>query len=99
MSSQYEKKLRDIRKAEGYSQASFAELTGINIGTIKNYESGKREVGLSVIDRIIQLQQFKKYTMWLMTGDVAPEVGQISPALSPDGHESTTNHQKARKAG
>lgn len=99
MSSQYEKKLKDIRKAEGYSQASFAELTGINVGTIKNYESGKREVGLSVIDRIIHLEQFKKYTMWLMTGDVAPEIGQISPALSPDGLESTSNPPKGRKAG
>ncbi|MBI0277297.1 helix-turn-helix transcriptional regulator [Hafnia alvei] len=99
MSSEYDKKLKAIRKAEGYTQASFAELTGINIGTIKNYEVGKREVGLSVIDRILKLEPFKKYTMWLMTGDTAPEIGQISPALSPDGSNSISNHQKGQKAG
>lgn len=99
MSSEYEKKLKAIRIAEGHTQASFAELTGINVGTIKNYESGKREVGLSVIDRVLGTADFKKYMMWLMSDDIAPEVGQISPALSPDGSERISTRQSAKKAG
>ncbi|HIE1063570.1 TPA: helix-turn-helix domain-containing protein [Serratia marcescens] len=99
MSSDRGKKLKVIRESEGYSQAAFAELTGINIGVIKNYESGRIGAGLSVIDRVLETLDYKKYTMWLMTGDTAPEAGQISPALSPDGHESTTSNQKHQKVG
>lgn len=44
--------------------------------------------------KITSNPRFKKYTMWLMTGDVAPEIGQISPALSPDGLGSSSSPQK-----
>lgn len=54
------KKLKEIRKSEGLTQAEFADVTGINLGTIKNYESGKREVGLSVVDRVINSKGFRK---------------------------------------
>ncbi|EEP1512855.1 helix-turn-helix transcriptional regulator [Salmonella enterica] len=99
MSSSYEKKLREIRKSEGLTQAEFAEVTGVNIGTIKNYESGKREVGLSVVDRVIKSMDFEKYTMWLMTGKTNEAAGQISPSLSPDGREPTSPSQTFRKTG
>ncbi|EIX4509135.1 helix-turn-helix transcriptional regulator [Escherichia coli] len=99
MSSGYEKKLKEIRKSEGLTQAEFADVTGINVGTIKNYESGKREVGLSVVDRVINCEHFQKYTMWLMTGKANEAAGQISPALSPDGPESTSSSLKPRKTG
>ncbi|EJZ1563895.1 helix-turn-helix transcriptional regulator [Salmonella enterica] len=99
MSSSYEKKLREIRKSEGLTQAEFAEVTGVNIGTIKNYESGKREVGLSVVDRVIKSRDFEKYTMWLMTGKTNELAGQISPSLSPDGYDATSLSQKLHKTG
>ncbi|MGA6677902.1 helix-turn-helix domain-containing protein [Escherichia coli] len=99
MSSEYEKKLKEIRKSEGLTQAEFSDITGINLGTIKNYESGKREVGLSVVDRVINSRDFEKYTMWLMTGKTNEAAGQISPTLSPDGPESTSPSQKVRKTG
>ncbi|EAP9507724.1 helix-turn-helix transcriptional regulator [Salmonella enterica] len=99
MSSDYEKKLREIRKSEGLTQAEFADVTGVNIGTIKNYESGKREVGLSVVDRVIKSRDFEKYTMWLMTGKTNEAAGQISPSLSPDGLKHTSSSQTFRKTG
>ncbi|EFC3040725.1 TPA: helix-turn-helix transcriptional regulator [Escherichia coli] len=99
MSSGYEKKLKEIRKSEGLTQAEFADVTGINLGTIKNYESGKREVGLSVVDRVINSKDFEKYTIWLMTGKTNEAAGQISPSLSPDGPENTSSFQKSRKTG
>lgn len=99
MSSDRGKRLKEIREAEGYSQAGFAELTGINIGVIKNYESGRSGAGITVIDRIIETKDFRKYTLWLMTGDTNESAGQICPALSPDGPENTSKTQKANKAG
>lgn len=82
MSSRHQEKLKNIRIVEGLSQAAFAELTGINIGTIKNYEAGKREAGIKVIDKIISIDRFKKYTMWLMLDETNPALGQIAPSLS-----------------
>lgn len=99
MSSDRGKRLKEIREAEGYSQASFAELTGINIGVIKNYESGRSGAGISVIDRVIETKDFSKYTLWIMTGEANESAGQISPALSPDGQENTSDHLKGHKAG
>lgn len=99
MSSDYEKKLKEIRISEGLSQSALAELTGIHIGTIKNYELGKRGVGLNVIDQILKTKDFKKYTMWLMTGETHEAIGQISPSLSPDGPESTSKTQEISKTG
>ncbi|EBW6362560.1 XRE family transcriptional regulator [Salmonella enterica subsp. enterica serovar Oranienburg] len=99
MSSGYEKKLREIRKSEGLTQAEFADVTGVNLGTIKNYESGKREVGLSVVDRVLKARDFDKYTMWLMTDRTDDVAGQICPSLSPDGQERTSPSQKFRKTG
>ncbi|QDL32692.1 helix-turn-helix domain-containing protein [Serratia liquefaciens] len=99
MSSTLGDKVKAIRKSEGVSQSDFCELTGISISTVKKYETGVIEPGGATLMKITQHPRFKKYTMWLMTGDVAPEIGQISPALSPDGLESTSNLPKGQKAG
>jgi len=99
MSSNYGEKLKEIRNAEGLTQPALSELTGVSLGAIRNYETGQREVGLSVLDKIIKNERFSKYTLWLMTDQIAPESGQISPDLSPDGQEDTTNSQKIHKAG
>ena len=99
MSSDRGKRLKEIREAEGYSQAGFAELTGINIGVIKNYESGRSGAGITVIDRVIETKDFSKYTLWLMTGVANESAGQICPALSPNGQENTSYHLKGHKAG
>lgn len=99
MSSGYGEKLKELRKAEGLTQGGFSELIGIGLSTIKNYETGQKEVGLAVIDKIIKHPQFTKYALWLMTGNTAPESGQISPALSPDGQENISKNQNGLKAG
>ncbi|WP_250552416.1 DNA-binding transcriptional regulator, partial [Escherichia coli] len=40
LSIDYAKKLRQIRKAEGLTQKQFADITGLSLATIRNYESG-----------------------------------------------------------
>lgn len=94
------KKIREIRESEGLTREQFFELTGIPAGTQKYYETGRVEsVGSEVLMKITQHQQLKKYTMWLMTDEIAPEINQISPALSPDGQENISTNQKKSKAG
>ncbi|WLS78830.1 helix-turn-helix transcriptional regulator [Erwinia pyri] len=78
MSTIYGKKLRLIRIAEGLTQMQMRDLTGISLGSIKGYETG-REVGLSIIERIVSHTLFQKYTLWLMTGETAEKAGQVAP--------------------
>lgn len=99
MSSSYGEKLKEIRNAEGLTQPAFAELTGVSLGAIRNYETGQREVGLSVLDKIIKHERFTKYTLWLMSGHTAEEAGQVSPALSPDGQGTISKRQSDQKVG
>lgn len=87
--SDYGRKLRDIRKAEGLTQQSFSDLIGVGISTVKNYESGQKRAGLTIIERLLQIDDFQKYTLWLMIGKTSEPAGQISPALSHSGHEKT----------
>lgn len=99
MSRDHGKKLKDIRIAEGMTQRGFSEALGIGLGTIKNYETDQREVGLAVLDKVVNHPAFRKYTLWLMTGESTPGTGQISPVLSPDGQEDTSSHQNDQKVG
>lgn len=101
MSIGYAEKLTQIRKAEGLTQAKLAEITGVSLGSIKNYESGQKEVGLLIVSKFTNHPRFKKYTMWLMSneGETCPEAGQVSPTLSHDGSDSTSSRRNAKKAG
>lgn len=99
MSSEHELKMKEIRQAEGLTQKAFADLLGLNIGIIKNYETGYSGIGLKTVDKILNHPRFSKYALWVMTDQVAPAAGQISPALSPDGQKDISSRQKGLKAG
>lgn len=99
MSTSLGKKIRDVRESEGLSRAQFAELTGIAEGAQKFYETDRRALGSEMLLKITQHPRFEKYTLWLMTGKTSEAVGQVSPALSPDGQDNISNHQSGQKAG
>lgn len=99
MSTSLGKKLRCIREAEGLSRSQFAELTGVPEGAQKFYETDRRAIGSDALLKITQHPRFEKYTTWLMNDKTNEAAGQISPSLSPDGHDNTSSHQKGRKAG
>lgn len=92
-------KIKSIRRAEGLSQSQFCELIDLSINTLKKYEGGHFEPGGNALTKITQHPRFEKYTLWLMTDKTSEAAGQISPALSPDGHDDTSDHQKGQKAG
>ncbi|ATW34391.1 repressor [Candidatus Williamhamiltonella defendens] len=98
MPSEYGKKLKDIRHAEGLTQPEFSALTGISLGAIRNYETGQSGVGLNVIDKIVKHPKLNKYTMWLMSDKTAPNAGQIQPAFSLSGSEVSEEKKDQRKS-
>lgn len=99
MSNSLEQKLKEVRKAEGLTQKAMADITGVSLGTIRNYETGFNTVGIQTLELILAQECFQKYTLWIMTDKTAPSAGQVSPALSPDGQDDTSGHQKNLKAG
>ncbi|BEN41164.1 transcriptional regulator [Serratia marcescens] len=101
MSMSLGEKIKAIRVAEGLSQSKFCEIIEMSISTLKKYEGGHAEPGGSVLVKITNHPRFEKYTMWLMsnTNKTSEAAGQISPTLSPDGHDNTSDHQKGQKAG
>ncbi len=92
-------KLRAIRKAEGITQAKFCEITGIALGTVKNYEGGHSDPGIQIVLQVTNAPQLQKYTLWLMTDKTAPQAGQIAPALAHIGPESTESDQSGKHTG
>ncbi|BBG60516.1 helix-turn-helix domain-containing protein [Providencia rustigianii] len=99
MSRDYGQKLRKIRLHEGLTQKAMSDLTGITISAIKGYETQGAKVGISIIERVLEVEKFQKYMMWLMTNKTNEALGQVSPTLSPDGHEKAMSSLSGRKTG
>ncbi|EPK3354436.1 hypothetical protein JAG45_000141 [Providencia rettgeri] len=38
------------------------------------------------VERILKHRKLEKYSLWIMTGKILPEAGQISPAIAHSGH-------------
>lgn len=39
-----------------------------------------------VLENMLKHRQLEKYSLWLTTGKIIPEAGQISPAIAHSGH-------------
>ena len=76
------KKIKAIRIAERLSQEEMSQLIDISVGAQRNYEQERREPKGDFLMKITKHERFKKYTYWLMTDEVLPESGQISPDFS-----------------
>ncbi|MGA3716187.1 helix-turn-helix domain-containing protein, partial [Escherichia coli] len=75
------------------------DLTGVPYGTLSYYESGRSTPPTDVMMNILQTPQFTKYTLWFMTNQIAPESGQIAPALAHFGQNETTSPHSGQKTG
>lgn len=76
------KRLKAIMKQERYTIKEFSKQLDIPDSTLQRYIYEKSEATSSVIAKIASHESFKKYTMWLLTGDVEESSDQISPKLS-----------------
>ena len=88
LSIDYAEKLRAIRKAEKLTQKMFSELTGLSSGTVRNYETGVTQARAEVMEKVLQVERFEKYTLWLIHDKTVPAAGQIAPVADAIGSES-----------
>lgn len=66
-----------------------ADLIGIHNNALWRYETGEVAPKADMILKILNHPRFSKYTLWFVTGETAPESGQIAPALyDPKDYES-----------
>ncbi|HDS3242290.1 TPA: helix-turn-helix transcriptional regulator [Klebsiella aerogenes] len=92
-------KLKAVRKAEGLTQKKFSEISGIALGTLKNYEGGYKDPGIQVVSQVVNTPLFKKYTLWIMTDETAPQAGQIAPAFAHIGQDPTESDHSEKQTG
>ncbi|HHI3389067.1 TPA: helix-turn-helix domain-containing protein, partial [Escherichia coli] len=88
VSIDYSQRLMRMREAEELSRRQFSDITGIPLNTIQKYETGHQPARAELVERVLQIDRFKKYALWLMTGQVSPDNGQIEPTpLAGNGSE------------
>lgn len=78
----YKERIKSIRLNEELSRDEFSQLIDISKGTIRDYEQGLRVPSGEILMKITNHPQFQKYALWLMTGQTAPESGQVCPEFS-----------------
>ncbi|HGJ5856534.1 helix-turn-helix domain-containing protein [Arsenophonus nasoniae] len=99
LSRDYADKLKAIRKAEGMTQKQFSIITGLSLGTVKNYETKQHDAKALTVEKVLEVEQFQKYTVWLMTDKTVPAAGQIAPALTHCGTDGEEAQKQTRKTG
>lgn len=99
MSTPIGEKLALIRESERLNRKQLAEITDVPYGSLTYYESGRSVPPANVIMKIFQHPRFTKYTLWFMTDQIAPESGQIAPALAHFGQDVTTSQHSDQKTG
>ncbi|MCJ7360643.1 helix-turn-helix domain-containing protein [Klebsiella quasipneumoniae] len=93
-------KLKLMRESERLtSRPEVAKMLGINHDALWRYEEGKTVPNTDVITNILNHPRFEKYALWFITGKIAPESGQIAPALAHFGHDETTSQPSDQKIG
>jgi len=68
-----------VLKSSGIRLPELEERTGISRYTWNNLKNTarKREIKAEEIEAIVKL--FPQYALWVVSGEIAPEAGQISP--------------------
>jgi len=73
-------KLNAVRMAERLTLAEMAEVLDLRLVDYKHAESERStEINPTVLGKLTNHPRFKKYSLWLVTGETAPEAGQVSP--------------------
>ncbi|MEC4729067.1 helix-turn-helix domain-containing protein [Shewanella sp. D64] len=76
------KRLKSVIKEERYTQGEFAEEMNVTRGRIEEYIAERNKPSGELFMAMTKHKVFRKYTMWLLSGEVEPNSGQISPAFS-----------------
>ena len=81
MSTEFGKKIRDIRETEGINRPVFCKKIDVPVSTMMKLDqpSSTSIPKYDIVQKICKA--FPQYTLWLMTDQVNPEAGQISPEI------------------
>ena len=96
-SSERLKLMRESERITSRNEA--AEIIGIPHNALWRYETGESIPKGDVMMKILNTPRFEKYALWFMTGKIAPESGQIAPALAHFGQDETTSQPSDQKIG
>lgn len=73
-------RLKAVRARERVTQAVLCSEVGLSLSNLKKYEADlRREVSLLSIQKIASHPRYRKYALWILTGDVTDAPEQISP--------------------
>ncbi|MBZ7408185.1 helix-turn-helix transcriptional regulator [Klebsiella grimontii] len=93
-------RLKLMRESERItSRNEAAEIIGIPHNALWRYETGESIPKGDVMMKILNTPRFEKYALWFMTGKIAPESGQIAPALAHFGQDETASQPSDQKIG
>jgi len=78
----FDTRLRAIIQEERYSNQQLANALSFNLSATANYVTGQKEPCCQFLMQFSQHDCLKKYTIWLLTGNVEPRSGQVCPVFS-----------------
>ncbi len=99
MSTTVAMKIRIMRKSEMLTQEKMAEITGITLSALRQYEQGRNEPNLESTKKLLKSPIFRKYRDWFLFDEVNPKVGQVVPALAHIGQEDSELSHYGSKTG
>ncbi len=99
MSMSIGEKLVLIRKSEYMTRQQFSDATGVPLGTLRFYETGRSVPPTDVSMKMLNQPQFLKYMLWFMSDKIAPEAGQVAPVLAHFGQEEGDSSLSDQKIG
>ncbi|WP_067043340.1 hypothetical protein [Moritella sp. JT01] len=78
----FDTRLRAIIQEERYSNQQLANALRFNLSATANYIAGRSEPCYQFLMKFSRHDCLKKYTIWLLTGNVEPRSGQVCPVFS-----------------
>ena len=76
------KKIRAFREFRGYSQIQLAELSGINVGTIRKYELGIRNPKPDQLEKIATALGLNVIVFLVLEGTTASATSAFGEAIA-----------------
>ena len=97
-------RLRALRIVEGLSEVEFAKELDIPYVYYSKCEHEVHELTTEDYLKISKHPRFEKYTLWLLSGKTAPDVGQVAPSTDSSnswmdgGRDAATGLQAGRNS-
>ncbi|EKY6929337.1 helix-turn-helix transcriptional regulator [Escherichia coli] len=99
MSTTVAMKIRIMRKSEMLTQEKMAEITGLTLAALRQYEQGRNEPNLESTKKLLKAPMFRKYRDWFLFDEVEPNAGQVVPALAHIGQGEAESSRSGKKTG